>query len=90
MNELPDLHKSYEQGKLSEGLAARETAVQLRQWRNHPLAAKFPEPDAMTLATVGRDTRPCTRAALIKGGDVQGLACFTAYNSRKSQKRPAP
>ena len=47
------------------------------------IAASVPEPNAMTLATVGSDLRPSTRIVLIKGLDARGPVWFTNYQSRK-------
>jgi len=46
----------------------------------------LPEPNAMTLATVGSDGRPSTRIVLIKGVDPHGLVWYTNYQSRKGQE----
>jgi pyridoxamine 5'-phosphate oxidase len=45
-----------------------------------------PEPNAMTLATVGSDGRPSTRIVLIKGFDAQGIVWYTNYDSRKGRE----
>ena len=47
---------------------------------------KLPEPNAMTLATVGADGRPSTRIVLLKGVDARGLVWFTNYESRKGRE----
>ena len=86
MNKLSDLRKSYEQGELDEILAANEPLAQFQQWLDHALAAKVPEPNAMTLATVGADGRPSTRVVLIKDVDARGLVWFTNYDSRKGRE----
>src|ERR1700761_7144825 len=48
--------------------------------------AKVPEPNAMTLATVGADGRPSTRIVLIKGVDARGIVWYTNYESRKGRE----
>jgi len=45
----------------------------------------LPEPNAMTLATVGPDLRPSARIVLIKGVDERGFTFFTNYDSRKGR-----
>jgi len=45
-----------------------------------------PEPNAMTLATVGTSGRPSTRIVLIKGFDARGIVWYTNYDSRKGQE----
>jgi len=83
---LSDLRKSYEQGELDEALAASAPLLQFQQWLDHALASEVPEPNAMTVATVGPDGRPSTRIVLIKGCDERGLVWFTNYDSRKGRE----
>ena len=83
MKQLSDLRKSYELGELDEGLSASEPLQQFQQWMDHALESKVPEPNAMTLATVGENGRPSTRIVLIKGFDARGIVWFTNYESRK-------
>lgn len=86
MSELSQLRKSYERAELEEQAAASEPLQQFQAWLNEALAAKVPEPNAMTLATVGLDGRPSTRIVLIKGVDARGLVWYTNYQSRKGQE----
>jgi pyridoxamine 5'-phosphate oxidase len=60
--------------------------TQFDQWFNEARHAEVPEPNAMTLATVGSDLRPSTRVVLIKSYDAQGIVWFTNYDSRKGQQ----
>jgi pyridoxamine 5'-phosphate oxidase len=55
-------------------------------WLKEAISGEIPEPNAMTLATVGSDLRPSTRVVLIKGYDERGIVWFTNYNSRKGQQ----
>lgn len=86
MDKLSDLRKSYERDELDEHLAANEPLRQFRIWFQQALDAKVPEPNAMTLATVGPDGRPSTRIVLIKDIEEQGLVWYTNYNSRKGRE----
>ncbi|MFZ2988685.1 pyridoxine/pyridoxamine 5'-phosphate oxidase, partial [Ideonella sp.] len=87
MNEdLARLRKSYELAELEEQAAAQEPLRQFEQWMAEALAAKVPEPNAMTLATVSPEGRPSTRVVLIKGVDPRGLVWYTNYNSRKGRE----
>ncbi len=83
MNKLSDLRKSYELAELDESHVASEPLIQFRQWLDEALKAQIPEPNAMTLATVGDDGRPSTRIVLIKGLDERGIVWYTNYESRK-------
>ena len=60
--------------------------AQFETWLQQAIAAQVPEPNAMTLATVGADGRPSTRIVLIKGLSDKGLDWYTNFNSRKGQE----
>ena len=80
---IADLRKSYERAELNEGASHADPLKQFDQWLNEAISAKVPEPNAMTLATVGSNLRPSTRVVLIKGLDARGIAWYTNYASRK-------
>jgi pyridoxamine 5'-phosphate oxidase len=84
--QLAQLRKSYERNELNEQHADDDPLRQFRRWLDEALAAALPEPNAMTLATVGPDGRPSTRIVLIKGCDERGLVWFTNYHSRKGRE----
>ncbi|MBT9501299.1 MAG: pyridoxamine 5'-phosphate oxidase [Burkholderiaceae bacterium] len=86
MSKLADLRKSYELGELDEAKAASEPLKQFHLWLEQALEAEVPEPNAMTVATVGADGRPSTRIVLIKGFDERGLVWYTNYDSRKGRE----
>lgn len=83
---IADLRKSYERAQLSEDAAHPDPLQQFQQWLEQALAAQLPEPNAMTLATVGSDLRPATRIVLIKGCDARGIVWYTNYDSRKGRE----
>lgn len=80
---IADLRKSYELAELVESAALADPLKQFELWLNEAIAANVPEPNSMTLATVGSDLRPSTRIVLIKGLDARGPVWFTNYQSRK-------
>jgi pyridoxamine 5'-phosphate oxidase len=86
MDDLAALRKSYERAELDESASAAEPWQQFSNWLNEAIAAKVPEPNAMTLPTVGPDGRPSTRIVLIKGFDAQGIVWYTNYESRKGHE----
>ncbi len=86
---LSDLRKSYERGSLDEADAGGAPLALFQRWLAQAVAAKVPEPNAMTLATVGPDGRPSTRIVLIKDADEQGLVFYTNYGSRKGRELAA-
>jgi pyridoxamine 5'-phosphate oxidase len=89
MNPLADLRKSYEHAQLSETASAQDPAAQFTLWLQQALDAQLPEPNAMTLATVGAEGRPSTRVVLIKGFDERGVVWYTNYKSRKGRELQA-
>ncbi|MFO1197914.1 MAG: pyridoxamine 5'-phosphate oxidase [Burkholderiaceae bacterium] len=89
MADIHDLRKSYEKGELEESRAHDAPLEQFRQWFQHALDAGVPEPNAMTVATVGADGRPSTRVVLIKDFDARGLVFYTNYRSRKGRELEA-
>ena len=83
---IADLRKSYELAELVESAALDDPLKQFELWLAAAITAKVPEPNAMTLATVGSDLRPSTRIVLIKGLDARGPVWFTNYLSRKGRE----
>jgi pyridoxamine 5'-phosphate oxidase len=86
MTSLADLRKSYERAALDENASERVPLDQFKLWLEQALQSQIPEPNAMTLATVGSDGRPSTRIVLIKGCDERGVVWYTNYNSRKGRE----
>ena len=83
------LRKSYERDELDETQSAEDPLHQFDTWFKQALAAELPEPNAMTLATVGAQGRPSTRVVLIKGFDARGIVWYTNYDSRKGRELAA-
>ena len=86
MTDIAQLRKSYERAALDESASQTDPLRQFEQWLNEAIDARLPEPNAMTLATVGPDGRPSTRIVLIKGCDERGIAWYTNYDSRKGRQ----
>jgi pyridoxamine 5'-phosphate oxidase len=85
-HDLAALRKSYERDELDEQASAADPLQQFSTWFDQALKAQLPEPNAMTLATVGGDGRPSTRVVLIKGFDARGIVWYTNYRSRKGRE----
>jgi pyridoxamine 5'-phosphate oxidase len=83
---LADIRKEYQAASLTEGEVASSPFAQFDKWWSEAIAAAVPEPNAMTLATVGADGRPSTRVVLIKAIDGRGPVWFTNYHSRKGRE----
>lgn len=83
---IADLRKSYEKAELSESASNADPLQQFAKWLHQAITSEVPEPNAMTVATVGSDLRPSTRVVLIKGFDERGIVWYTNYASRKGQE----
>lgn len=77
------LRKSYERAELDESHSHADPLLQFDRWLTEAIAGQVPEPNAMTLATVGSDLRPSTRIVLVKGYDARGICWYTNYEGRK-------
>jgi len=86
MEPIADLRKSYERSELDESASLADPLAQFELWLQQAITGEIPEPNAMTLATVGADGRPSTRVVLIKGCDARGIVWFTNYQSRKGRE----
>jgi pyridoxamine 5'-phosphate oxidase len=86
MKSIADLRKSYERAELDERASHANPLLQFEQWLQEAISAEVPEPNAMTLATVGSDLRPSTRVVLIKDLDARGIVWYTNYESRKGRE----
>ncbi len=86
MTSIADIRKSYERAELNETASHADPLKQFERWLQEAISGELPEPNAMTLATVGADLRPSTRVVLIKGLDERGIVWFTNYDSRKGQQ----
>lgn len=78
------MRETYTRGGLSESDAGHDPFALFHQWFDAALKGQLPEPNAMTLATVGPDSRPSARVVLLKSLD-HGFTFFTNYDSRKGR-----
>ena len=83
---IADLRKDYSHASLSEADVLADPLAQFSRWFDEAIAAQLPEPNAMSLATVGDNGRPSSRIVLIKGYDSRGLVWYTSYGSRKGRE----
>ena len=86
MKSLTDLRKDYSKAELDEAHADTNPFRQFEHWLQQALDAQVPEPNAMTVATVGESGRPSTRLVLIKQVDARGIVWYTNYQSRKGRE----
>jgi len=86
MKSLSDLRKDYSRAELDEAHADTDPLKQFELWLQQAIDAQLPEPNAMTLATVGLNGRPSTRVVLVKHVDARGIVWYTNYHSRKGRE----
>jgi len=86
---LRDLRVSYESAELLEATAPADPYELFRGWLQDALVHELPEPNAMSLATIGLDGGPSARTVLLKGLDGEGFHFFTNYHSRKGAELAA-
>lgn len=86
---IADLRKDYSQASLLEDGVAADPVDQFSRWFDEAVKAAIPEPNAMSVATVGEDGRPSSRIVLIKAFDQDGFTWFTNYASRKGRELAA-
>lgn len=84
--DIAALRKDYSHASLSEAEVLADPIDQFHKWFAEALEARLPEPNAMSLATVGADGRPSSRIVLIKDLDARGFTFYTNYASRKGHQ----
>ncbi|MDB6079633.1 MAG: pyridoxamine 5-phosphate oxidase [Akkermansiaceae bacterium] len=82
--DLSHFRQEYHAGGLRRADLKAEPVEQFETWFRQAVAAKYPEPNAMTLATVDVAGWPLVRTVLLKQFDARGLVFFTNYESRKA------
>lgn len=84
--ELYNFREEYTQSGLDLQDLAESPFEQFRKWFDQACTAKIPEPNAMTLCTVGTNGMPSSRTVLLKAYDERGFVFFTNYTGRKAQQ----
>jgi pyridoxamine 5'-phosphate oxidase len=82
---VADLRRDYSHATLSEHEVDPDPIQQFAVWFRQAVDAQMPEPNAMSLATVGSDGRPSLRIVLLKDFDERGFTFYTNYQSRKGE-----
>lgn len=86
MSDISDIRRDYKRGTLKREDLDANPFVQFKQWFDEVLAADVLEPNAMSLATVGKAGEPSLRTVLLKGFSEDGFVFFTNLESTKSQQ----
>src|ERR1700730_7562886 len=81
---------TYSREVLDEASVAADPFVQFGHWFGEALATPgIIEPNAMSVATVGRDGKPSSRVVLLRGWEARGFVFYTNYESRKGKEAAA-
>ncbi len=82
---LHDMRVHYDRGPLREEDLSPDPVEQFSVWMREATEAGLVEPNAMSVATVGKDGRPTVRTVLLKGFDARGFVFYTNLESRKAR-----
>ncbi len=83
---LARMRRDYDRDSLDDEKIAADPLEQFHRWLADAVRCELPEPNAMTVATVGANGRPSCRPVLLKGADARGLVWYTNYESRKGRE----
>lgn len=86
---IADLRREYMRANLDEADTDENPIRQFERWFHEALQADVPEPNAMSVSTVGADGRPSSRILLLKDMGANGFTWFTNYESRKGRELQA-
>lgn len=84
--ELESLRREYLMGGLDIDDLSSSPFQQFEKWMEQVITLQFPDPTAMTIATVSEDGQPSQRIVLLKHFDEDGLVFYTNYSSRKAKE----
>lgn len=87
--DLHHMRENYNAAYLLEEYCSEDPFIQFDQWFHDALNSGIPEPNAMTLATVGENGKPSARIVLLKSFSTQGFVFYTNYTSRKGSQMKA-
>jgi pyridoxamine 5'-phosphate oxidase len=78
------MRKQYIEKGLNEKDLDQNPFKQFELWFNQAIDAQLIEPNAMVLATTGKDMMPSVRTVLLKIFDETGFVFFSNYKSKKA------
>ena len=80
---IADIRVDYTLKSFDEKDLEKDPFDQFKLWFDEAIKAEVLEPNAMTLATNGKDGYPSARIVLLKGIESNGLKFFTNFDSNK-------
>lgn len=81
--DVKDMRQDYNRSELLESNAAADPFQQFDLWFHEAKEGGIVEPNAMTIATAGKDAVPSARLVLMKEYSKNGVVFYTNYNSHK-------
>lgn len=84
--DVHNMRASYESSFLLEEDCDANPFQQFDKWFNHAVDDKLIEPNAMQIATVGKNLQPSLRTVLLKSFDENGFVFYTNYESKKGKQ----
>ncbi|MDB6021138.1 MAG: Pyridoxamine 5-phosphate oxidase [Pedosphaera sp.] len=83
---IADLRRDYTLAGLRRADLNPDPVAQFSKWLDQAVAARLPDPNAMTISSVDAGGQPSGRIVLLKAVDRRGFTFFTNYESRKGQE----
>ncbi|MBZ2169681.1 pyridoxamine 5'-phosphate oxidase [Marinobacter sp. F4216] len=84
--DIGDMRRDFESEGLDREGLEDDPVRQFQHWFEDARRAELLEPNAMSLATTGRDGMPNLRTVLLKYFDPNGFVFYTNYSSRKAHE----
>jgi pyridoxamine 5'-phosphate oxidase len=81
-----ETRSEYKRGALDRAELKPSPFEQFAVWFAQAIEANVVEPNAMSLATTGKDGRPLVRTVLLKSYDEHGFVFYTNLESRKARQ----
>jgi len=81
---MKDIRKSYHKGTLDPSDLKENPIDLFLEWWKDATESEIVEPNAMTLATVNKESKPSARIILLKGVSDEGFEFYTNYKSQKA------
>lgn len=85
MIDITQMRKEYMDKGLDKDDLDINPFKQFELWFNQAIEAQIREPNAMVLATTGKDMMPSARTVLLKIFDEKGFVFFSNYKSKKAK-----
>lgn len=83
---VADLRENYTKGGIIDSDLPNNPIIFFKIWLDEALKSKVMEPNAMSLATAGKDGTPNVRMVLLKGVEGDTIHFYTNYESEKGKE----